>query len=152
MKFRIITGAIIVNKEQKYLFAQMAADHGVYPNQWGIIGGGVDPDEEIDHAVIREIREESNLKVHHLRRLFFSDARRQKLLRGVGLEDQYLLFLIYEAQTFGEVKLNDEWQKFGWFTEDEALKLNLNQPTRENFNNYVCLKKAEVLPDARNCE
>lgn len=149
MKFRLITGALIVNDKDQYLLCQMANDHGVYPNQWGIVGGGVDPGEDIDSAVIREVREESSLKVTHLRRLFFSDIHKQKLVRGVGLEDQYLVFLVYEVQATGKVKLNDEWQGFRWCSADEAIALDLNEPTRANLTQYLQLKEAKILPKVR---
>lgn len=57
MRHRTIVCPLIEN-EGHYLLCKMAADRGVFPGQWALSGGGVEPWERIEEALRREIREE----------------------------------------------------------------------------------------------
>lgn len=64
----VASGAIIF-QEDRVLLVQRAADDSL-PNLWEIPGGAVDPeDESILAGCAREVREETGLKVKHIRRL-----------------------------------------------------------------------------------
>ncbi|MDI5349372.1 NUDIX domain-containing protein, partial [Salmonella enterica subsp. enterica serovar Kentucky] len=41
-----------------YLLCKMADNRGVFPGQWALSGGGVEPGERIEEALRREVREE----------------------------------------------------------------------------------------------
>ena len=57
MRQRTIVCPIIQN-DGAYLLCKMADDRGVFPGQWALSGGGVEPGERIEEALRREIREE----------------------------------------------------------------------------------------------
>lgn len=57
MRQRTIVCPLIQN-DGAYLLCKMADDRGVFPGQWAISGGGVEPGERIEEALRREIREE----------------------------------------------------------------------------------------------
>ena len=62
MRQRTIVCPLIEN-EGHYLLCKMAADRGVFPGQWALSGGGVEPGERIEEALRREIREELGEKL-----------------------------------------------------------------------------------------
>ncbi|PLM52717.1 nucleoside triphosphatase, partial [Klebsiella pneumoniae] len=47
MRQRTIVCPLIEN-EGHYLLCKMAADRGVFPGQWALSGGGVEPGERIE--------------------------------------------------------------------------------------------------------
>lgn len=57
MRQRTIVCPLIQN-DGHYLLCKMAADRGVFPGQWALSGGGVEPGERLEEALRREIREE----------------------------------------------------------------------------------------------
>lgn len=56
MRQRTIVCPLIQN-DGAYLLCKMADDRGVFPGQWALSGGGVEPGERIEEALRREIRE-----------------------------------------------------------------------------------------------
>ena len=62
MRQRTIVCPLIQN-EGDYLLCKMADDRGVFPGQWALSGGGVEPGERIEDALRREIREELGEKL-----------------------------------------------------------------------------------------
>ena len=54
-------GALVVNEEGKLLLVRRAKDPG--KGQWGLPGGFVDAGETGEEAVVREVAEETSLKV-----------------------------------------------------------------------------------------
>lgn len=57
MRQRTIVCPLIQN-DGCYLLCKMADNRGVFPGQWALSGGGVEPGERIEEALRREIREE----------------------------------------------------------------------------------------------
>lgn len=60
MRQRTIVCPIIQN-DGAYLLCKMADDRGVFPGQWALSGGGMEPGETMEQALRREIREELDL-------------------------------------------------------------------------------------------
>ncbi|VEB56789.1 Pyrimidine deoxynucleoside triphosphate (dYTP)pyrophospho hydrolase YfoO [Salmonella enterica subsp. enterica] len=58
MRQRTIVCPLIQN-DGCYLLCKMADNRGVFPGQWALSGGGVEPGERIEEALRREIREET---------------------------------------------------------------------------------------------
>lgn len=55
MRQRTIVCAIIQN-DGAYLLCKMADDRGVFPGQWALSGGGMEPGETMEQALCRELR------------------------------------------------------------------------------------------------
>lgn len=55
MRQRTIVCPLIQN-DGCYLLCKMADDRGVFPGQWALSGGGVEPGERIEEALRREVR------------------------------------------------------------------------------------------------
>jgi nucleoside triphosphatase len=57
MRQRTIVCPIIQN-DGADLLSKIADDRGVFPGQWALSGGGMEPGETMEQALRREIREE----------------------------------------------------------------------------------------------
>ncbi|MCL5410913.1 MAG: NUDIX hydrolase [Patescibacteria group bacterium] len=55
--------AIILNSNSQILLIKRSLDSKAYPGLWGLVSGTVEWGEEIGDAVIREVKEETNLDV-----------------------------------------------------------------------------------------
>lgn len=131
MKSRIIVSAVIRN-EDKILLARKPAGKGPYPDTWHIPGGGVDPEKETcEEALIREIKEETGLKVDNIKKVAWdSDTIPDK--NGI---ETYYVFLQFTCDTKEiEINVGDDLHHLEWVSIDELSKYNLNKPSRILFN------------------
>ena len=95
---------------------------------WGIPGGKVRGGESCVEALKRELKEETNLDVSDIEFVLVQDCIGSKEF----YRDAHFVLLNYRCRAREplEVQLNDEAQEFRWVPLPEALKMNLNTPTR----------------------
>ena len=96
-------------------------------HRWGIPGGKIERGESSEVALKREIREETNLEVEDVRFVMVQDCIDSEEFQS---PEHFLLLNYVVRRTSGDVVLNDEAQEFRWVTAEDALELDLNQPTR----------------------
>jgi ADP-ribose pyrophosphatase YjhB (NUDIX family) len=103
-KFTASVVAIVINEKQEVL----VLDHYFRPRaSWGLPGGFIDPDEDTDNAIKRELREETNLKLEDL-----------KLIKVRTIKKH--LEILYLAKGIGEAIVNSsEIKEVGWFDPDK---------------------------------
>lgn len=127
-------GAIIQNDEGEVLLLKMANDKGVYPRQWGLVGGGMDEIETMEEALRREVREETSLEICDVAPFRFADDRQMKLMKDGNREEVYMIYLVFDAKLAGgELRLNEEWSEARWVDTSELSEFDLNPPTWETF-------------------
>ena len=96
-------------------------------NRWGIPGGKIERGETAEDALLREIREETNLEVDQVKFVMVQDC----IDSPEFMRPEHFLLLNYVVRATSKVVvLNDEAQDFKWASMDEALALDLNTPTR----------------------
>ena len=111
MRQRTIVCPLIQN-DGCYLLCKMADDRGVFPGQWALSGGGVEPGERIEEALRREVREELG------EQLVLSD----------------MIYLIFDCVAANrEVKINEEFQAFAWVKAEDLGSYDLNIATRKTL-------------------
>lgn len=94
---------------------------------WGIPGGKIERGESSEAALIREIREETNLEISSIRFVMNQDC----INSPEFIRPEHFILLNYLAKASShDVTLNDEAEDFRWVSIDDALKLELNHATK----------------------
>lgn len=136
MRQRTIVCPLIQN-EGDYLLCKMADDRGVFPGQWALSGGGVEPGEHIEEALRREIREElgDKLVLSAITPWTFSDDTRVKTYADGRKEEIYMIYLIFDCISANrEIAINEEFQDYAWVNPADLPKYDLNVATRRTLS------------------
>lgn len=107
-------GAIIESNGKILL---MKRNHKPFNQFWGIPGGHIDKGETAEQAVIREVKEETNLDFEPK---FFVEAEEY-----FEEEDWHASATFFTGKGKGDVKISQEHTEFKWFTQDQIKKMQL---------------------------
>lgn len=135
MRQRIIVCPLIEN-DGAYLLCKMPGDRGVFPGQWALSGGGLEPGEAIRDGLLREIREELGeaLMIDEVLPWTFRDDTRTKTYPDGTTEQIYMIYLIFDCKAGNrDVTINDEFEAFAWVKPGEFEKYDLNEATRQTL-------------------
>ena len=117
-------GGLIFDDQGRVLMVQTQK----WSNLWGIPGGKIEYGESSEAALIRELKEETNLDVTEIEFAMVQDCiHSTEFYRKAHF---VLLNYVCRARGQADFRLNHEAQTYRWVTPDEALALPLNQPTR----------------------
>ena len=124
-------GALIFNQENEVLMLRTQK----WSNRWGIPGGKIEYNESSDDALKREVYEETGLQVEGVKFIMVQDCIQSPEFYRAA----HFLLLNYTCVSWNEtiVQLNDEAQEFRWVSLNEALAMDLNQPTRRLIETVV---------------
>ncbi|WP_313626367.1 nucleoside triphosphatase NudI [Kosakonia sp.] len=132
MRQRTIVCPLIQN-DGAYLLCKMADNRGVFPGQWALSGGGVEPGERIEEALRREIREElgDKLELREITPWTFRDDIRVKTYADGIKEQIYMIYLIFDCISANrDVSINNEFQDYAWVKPADLYRYDLNDATR----------------------
>lgn len=135
MRQRTIVCPLIQN-DGSYLLCKMADDRGVFPGQWALSGGGVEPGERIEEALRREVREElgDKLVLETITPWTFSDDIRVKMYADGSKEEIYMIYLIFDCTSANrDVTINEEFQAYAWVKPADLAHYDLNVATRRTL-------------------
>jgi len=62
-RWRVGVVGVIQNAADQYLICRKPKNRGVFPGQWALPGGGIEPGERMEAALRREIKEEVGIEV-----------------------------------------------------------------------------------------
>jgi ADP-ribose pyrophosphatase YjhB (NUDIX family) len=110
---------------------------GKFGDDWIIPGGKVSFGETMEQALVREIREETALKLTSVEFLG---------LREFIEEKRHFIFLefVAVAENPADVVLNEEATRSGWFTREQLAALTIAGPTRTLLNERYETARAKV--------
>jgi nucleoside triphosphatase len=112
-KQRLIVVGVVHNQQDDILLCKMPPKRGVFPDQWGLPGGGIEAGETIEVALRRELREEIGIEVTQIQPLFFTDGLYTKLFPDGDRQEIYMVFLIFACLAGGEqITLNSEFEAY----------------------------------------
>ncbi len=107
-------GAIIEDKGKILLIKR---NREPFKDYWGLPGGHIDGEETTEHAIIREVKEETNLD---FKPKFFTNAEES------FEEIKWHAFVFFFKGKFkGKIRLSKEHTGFGWFTKDQIKRMDL---------------------------
>jgi|SRR5882724_5782042 len=133
-QFRVIVVGIIQNDRDDYLICKMPKGRGVFPDQWGLPGGGIETGEKMEPALRRELREELGIEVTDIKPLFFSDGQHKKSFENGSQREVYMIFLIFLCRAAStELQLSPEFSEYAWVPSHSLIEYNLNNATIETF-------------------
>jgi len=108
----------IIKKGNKYLLI----DRVKPPYGFAALAGHIDEGENAEQALLREVREESGLKVLSYELLCEEELDWNWCSKGIGAHYWYL----YKCEVEGDINQNKaETKSIGWFSESEIKKLKL---------------------------
>ncbi|WP_084997698.1 nucleoside triphosphatase NudI [Cronobacter sakazakii] len=135
MRQRIIVCPVIQNNGE-FLLCKMASDRGVFPGQWVLPGGGMEPGETMETALRREIREElgDKLLITDVQPWAFRDDIRMKTYPDGTTEEIYMIYLIFDCISANRnITFNEEFQEIMWVSPEALKSMDLNEATRITF-------------------
>lgn len=134
VKTRLIVVPLLTDPHGRVLLCRMAADRGVFPGQWALPGGGVEPGERIEEALRREVREELGIELAAATPLLFKDAVLEKTYPDGSREPLHMVFLIYRcAPASTTIALGSELSEARWVSPLDLRELELPALTRDTL-------------------
>jgi nucleoside triphosphatase len=133
-KSRVIVVGLVWNDRGELLLCKMKTDRGVFPGEWGLPGGGIEPGERMGDALRREMNEELGIQVTDIRPAFFKDGSYSKLLPNGELQPVYMIFLVFHCRAANDkIQLNEEFSEYRWVSEEDLPRMNLNVETADTL-------------------
>jgi len=108
----------LIERDSKYLLI----DRATFPYGFAGIVGHIDEKENEVEALIREVKEESGLKVTKQSLLFEEEVDGNECSRGIKTHYWY----VFKCDVSGEISQNDrEVKSIGWYTKEQVRDLKL---------------------------
>ncbi|WP_407416285.1 NUDIX hydrolase [Methanobrevibacter sp.] len=109
--------SVIKNEEDKILVLRRHPKSKTQPHKWELPGGKIEKGEFFDEALVREVKEETNLNV---KVGDFCEA----------VQDDYphkrtVQLIMYSKEITGEVEISDEHDDWKWAGIDEIKSLDI---------------------------
>ena len=134
LKTRLIVVPVLVDDNERVLLCRMAPHRGVFPGQWALPGGGVEPGERIEDALRRETREELGIELASFQPLLFKDAVLDKTGEDGVTQPLHMVFLVYLCTPASfDLSLNEEFSEAAWVPGQELDGLSLSGLTRDTL-------------------
>lgn len=135
---RNIVCGVIYNQDGLILLGKRPSQRGVYRNQWGIVGGGVDEGEDAETALLREIKEEAGLidvvisqKIDFLQEILTTKRFPDGTDQLMHMKTTYYTCIA----NHNKLRPNDEWEELRWMDKKAIREImpELNDPTKVLF-------------------
>ncbi len=124
---RIYLAAAIVLHRGHVLLVQRSWNERFLPGEWGIPCGKLDSGEKPDHAVLRELREETGLAgivIKHVGSLSFTSQFSGRQVENV--QDNFLVRLKTADEDFPHIDLPEDDQESMWVPTEEIEDFGLD--------------------------
>ncbi len=148
---RTVVVGVLWNEIGEVLLCKMKPDRGIFPNQWGLPGGGMHDGESTTEDLVRELDEELGLSVSHIERAFFKDGIFEKLNPNGEVIPMYIIFLVFNCLVKdGTIQLNEEFSESTWVHPNNFNSLDLNPVTLDTLTKAaICQRQSnDKLPKA----
>ena len=106
---------LIADVDGRYLLVHRRADRPTWPDGWALPGGSVHDDEDVDDALVRELREEIGIEIESFQFLDTALVREPVSGRRAAVN----VYAVSQASGEPVNLASDEHDEIGWFTPDE---------------------------------
>lgn len=137
--FGLSVRALLIDENKKMLILKRSTDSKTNPGKWELPGGKVDQGESFDQALIREVYEETQLKIN--------------LEHVVGISEQNLhliraVHIIMSGKILdGVLTLSSEHEGYAWVFFEDLSEYELADWLSDFVNNQEIPKKSENEDD-----
>ncbi len=109
---------VLIEKNGRYLFLRRSQAFKAGPQKWDIPGGRIEPDEPLDQALAREVREETGIAL--------SPSLELLAAQDIFAADKniHVVRLTYRARLHdneGNVEISDEHDDYKWMSKADIL-------------------------------
>lgn len=115
--FGLAVRVLLTDDDGKILIIKRSTDSKTNPGKWELPGGKVDQGESFDHALIREVYEETNLNIS-LDHVAGVCEQNLPLIRAVHI-------VMWGKTIDGELNLSDEHEGYAWVFFDDLSDYEL---------------------------
>lgn len=117
-----LVSLLLINKKDKFLLFKRSSNETTNAGKYGLLGGGIEPNESPEEAIKREVKEEAGVNIGVV-----------KKLKKYTYDN--LIIHVFYTNNFNEnaIKLNNEHSSSKWFTFDELKELPNIIPTNITF-------------------
>ena len=143
IKQQIVLGAVVVN-DGKVLILQRSLDESVFPGIWELPSGKREPLEDSEAALIREIAEETGLRVKIKAVVSVFDYQ-------VGKSDHVrdstqINFLVEIEDGNPLVQISEEHQSFAWIGENEIENFDITEAVKQViFQSFSLMNQLSLI-------
>jgi NADH pyrophosphatase NudC (nudix superfamily) len=123
---KIVSVIAIIYFKDKFLLVRRDLNDDIFPGKYQNVGGKIETSETIEEALVREIIEETGIDVKQLIPTFVQSYSWKKTPNDP--ERLGLIFRFNLDKMPKIIKLCKELSQYGWFTIDEAKKLDTIGP------------------------
>ncbi|MFC1626752.1 NUDIX hydrolase [Patescibacteria group bacterium] len=115
----------IIEKEGNILLGKKAKGIGPYPNKWLIPGGGVEKNETLEEALRREVREETNVEIENIRKVYEDEDIVWK-----NGEKQHFIYKTFHVDYInGQLKPTSDLIHLRWVKRDNLKHYDICKPS-----------------------
>ena len=122
-RVKVTVGALLMAADGTVLLVRSHK----WGNRWSLPGGKIEAGETMHAALKREMREETGLTIDDIQ---FVCAQESVYSPEFYKRSHQILLNFTARVTTKAVRLNDEAQAYEWVSLENALKKELNEPTR----------------------
>ena len=119
---RIGCSATIFNVERKKVLLTCREDNGL----WCLPGGHMEPGESVEECCVREVFEETGLKVRAMRLTGVYSNPDQLVVYPYGNQAHFVVLNFEVEVVDGKLGLSDETSEVGYFTLDEIITMPMH--------------------------
>jgi 8-oxo-dGTP diphosphatase len=133
---------LLTDQDGKILILKRSTDSKTNPGKWELPGGKVDQGESFDHALIREVYEETNLKIS-LEHVVGASEQNLHIIRAVHI-------IMTGKIVEGELNLSSEHEGYAWVLIETLPDYELADWLQDYVNQTRGISSSDESEDSEN--
>lgn len=123
-------GALIVDDDGRIFFQRRSPERRLFPNTWDIAGGHLEPGEQVEDALRREVHEETGWTVSHV----LAVVGEYRYTGDDGLDRVETDFLVRVDGDLARPRLEaDKHTEFRWLAEQDIAVLDEHRDVNDGL-------------------